>query len=163
MIHRRFNAVRIKDCRGEHILEHLTGLSGVEHIASLVNAELVEYYRKLLLQHFADAELDRVFKYEVDCPYSLGLANTIHTADSLFQPHRVPREVVVDNDVGELQIQTFTTCIGGDQHAVRFAKGILSLLAFLHIHGAVQSDDRDATGFQKPFQHLLGWHELGKN
>jgi len=39
-----FDAVRIEDGRGEHILEQLTGLGGVEYVAGLVDAELVEDY-----------------------------------------------------------------------------------------------------------------------
>ena len=158
-----FDTVRIEDGRGEHILEQLTGLRRVEHVAGLVDTELGEDHRELLLQHFADPELDRVLKHEVDCPHRLGLADTIHAADPLFQPHRVPGDIVVDDDMGELQVQALTARVGGNQHAVRFAEGILGLLAFLHVHGAVQSDDRDAPGFQKLLQHLLGRHELGED
>ena len=163
MIHGGFDVVWIKNGRGEHILEQLTGLGGVEHVAGLVDAELVEDYRELLLQHFADAELYRVLKHEVDCPYRLGLADTVHTADPLFQPHRVPGDVVIDNDMGELQVQALTTRVGGNQHSVRFAEGVLGLLAFLHVHGAVQGDDRDPPGLQKLFQHLLGGYEFGED
>ena len=65
--------------------------------------------------------------------------------------------------MGELQVQALTTRVGGNQHTVRFAVGILGLLAFLHIHGAVQGDDRYAPGFQKLLQHLLGRYELGED
>ena len=63
----------------------------------------------------------------------------------------------------ELQVQPFSPRIGGDQHTVRFAEGFLSLLAFLHIHGSVQGDDRNSPGLQELFQHLLGRHELSEN
>ena len=65
--------------------------------------------------------------------------------------------------MGKLQVQPFSTRIGGDQHAVRFAEGFLDLLAFLHIHGSVQGDDRNSPGLQEFFQHLLGRHELSEN
>ena len=44
VIDRGFDTVRIKDGRGEHIFEQLTGLRRVEHVAGLVDAELVEDY-----------------------------------------------------------------------------------------------------------------------
>ncbi|OPZ47836.1 MAG: hypothetical protein BWY92_01699 [Firmicutes bacterium ADurb.BinA052] len=65
--------------------------------------------------------------------------------------------------MGELQVQTLTARIGGDQYAVRFAEGILGCPTFLHGHGAVQGDHRDSPGFQKLLQHLLGRHELGED
>lgn len=62
---------------GEHILEHLTGLSGVSTHRQSCQCRTRYHTRKLLFQRFADGTRP-VFKYEVDCPYSLGLANTIH-------------------------------------------------------------------------------------
>src|SRR5680860_1883198 len=77
-----FDAVRIKDGRGKHILKQFTGLGRVEHIPGLVDAEFFEDHRELLLQHFAHTELDRVLENEIDRPNRLGLADTVHTTDT---------------------------------------------------------------------------------
>ena len=116
-----------------------------------------------MLQHFADAKLDRIFKHEIDRPHRFGLADPIHSADSLFQPHRVPGDVVVDDDVSKLQVQSLAAGVSRDEYAMRFPESILSLLAFLHIHGAIQGNDRNAPDFQKLFQHLLGRYEFGED
>ena len=54
--------------------------------------------------------------------YRLGLADAVHPADALLQPHRVPGDVIVDDHMAELQIQTFTAGIGGNQKARRTGK-----------------------------------------
>src|SRR2546426_8174142 len=55
--------------------------------------------------------------YEVRGTYGMGLANTVHPADAMLQPHGVPRDVIVDYHMAELEVQTFTAGIGRDQDA----------------------------------------------
>ena len=50
----------------------------------------------------------------------LGLADAVDAAEPLLDPVRVPRQVVVDHQVGALQVQALARGVGGDQHpAVR--------------------------------------------
>ena len=44
-----------------------------------------------------------------------GLADAVNTAKALLQAVRVPRQVVVDHQVGVLQVDTFAGRVGRDQ------------------------------------------------
>ena len=60
----------------------------------------------------AKAKRGGVVQKANDITYELvALADTVHAANALFDAHRVPRHVEVDDDVAELQVQTFTTGI----------------------------------------------------
>ena len=54
---------------------------------------------------------DGVFENEVDGAHHVALADTVHPANALFDAHRVPRHVEIDDHVAELQVQAFPTCI----------------------------------------------------
>lgn len=86
------------------VIKDLTSLGRVEHVTSLVDAEFRKDHRQFFFQHLTYTVLHRVLQHEVDGPDSMVLPNAVHTSDPLFQPHRVPGDVVVDHDVAELQI-----------------------------------------------------------
>ena len=48
-----------------------------------------------------------------------GLADAVDTAESLLDPVRVPRQVVVDHQVRDLQVDALASRIGGDQNLHR--------------------------------------------
>ena len=91
------------------------------------------------------------------------LADTIHPANALFDPHGVPRHVEVDDDVTELQVQTFTAGIRRNQHAHILGERLLRTGARFQIHAAVERRHRETTAFQEVGQHGLGGHELGED
>ena len=45
------------------------------------------------------------------------LADAVDAAEPLFEAVRVPRQVVVDHQVGVLEVDAFAGGVGGDQHA----------------------------------------------
>ena len=47
----------------------------------------------------------------------LGLADAVDAAEPLLEPVRVPRQVVVDHQVGALEVHALAGGVGGDQHA----------------------------------------------
>ena len=75
-----------------------------------------------VFQHLAHAMLDRVLQHEVDGAHDVRLADTVDAADALFDPHRVPRHVEVDDDVAELQVQALAAGVGRDQDCARRAR-----------------------------------------
>ena len=46
----------------------------------------------------------------------LNLPNTVDSPETLLQSVRVPGQIVIDHEVGVLQVHTFTGCIGGHQY-----------------------------------------------
>ena len=69
----------------------------------------------------------------------LGLADTVHASEALFNPVRVPGQVVIHHQVGALQVDAFAGRIGGYQHLYLgvTAKGVLGVVAFFTFHAAV--------------------------
>ncbi len=74
--------------------------------------------------------IDRVLVDEVPHQDALGhLTDAIDTPDPLFDAHRVPRQVIVDDETAELQIHTFGSDVRADQDAT------VSILAESGYHG----------------------------
>jgi hypothetical protein len=75
----------------------------------------------------------------------LGLADPVDPAEALLESIGVPRQVVVDNEMGHLKVHTFTGSIGGNQdHAVLvLGEHLLDAPPFVSAHTAV--DDYSAS------------------
>ena len=73
----------------------------------------------------------------------LGLADAVDAAEALLDPVRVPRQVVVDHQVGALQVQALAGGVGGDQDPdVRvLGEQLRDLAALLAADAAVDGDD----------------------
>ena len=150
----------MKDGFHVKVVENLSGLGRVEHITGLVDAELVEDDSQFLFQHLAHTVLHRAVKDEVDSSHNVILTDTIHTTDTLFKPHRVPGDVVVDYHMAELKVQAFAACICRNQNARVLCERFLDTFTFIHVHGAVQADYREASITQELFEHPLGGHKF---
>ena len=135
-------------------------LAGIEDVAGFVHAKLFENDRELLLQDLADAELDAVLEEEIDGADNCLLADTIHAANPLLDPHGIPRDVVIDDDVTKLEVEPLAAGIRGHQDARFFGELFLDLLALVHAHAAVEAGDRDAAIREELRQHSLGGDEL---
>ena len=59
----------------------------------------------------------------------LGLADAVNAPEALLQPGRVPRKVVVDHEVGALQVDALASGVGGhqDQHLLVLHKRLLDM------------------------------------
>ena len=77
--------------------------------------------------------------------------------------HRIPRQIVVDDDVGELQVQTFATGIGRDENSGLLCELPLDSPPLFQVHRTVEADDREAVLLQEVPQHVLRRDELGED
>ena len=98
----------------------------------------------------------------------LGLADPVDAAEPLLDPVRVPRQVVVDHQVGALQVQALARGVGGDQHPAVHVLGeqLHDLAAFFAPDPAVDGDDgfRAAEQAADPFgQVFQGVPVLGED
>ena len=72
---------------------------------------------ELFEQAVIDIALAGFLGDEVPEVADLLLADAVDAAEALFEAVRVPRQVVVDHQVGVLEVHAFTGGIGGDQDA----------------------------------------------
>ena len=55
----------------------------------------------------------------MDCVNSSALAEAVDAADPLFEPHRIPRELEVDdNPARVMEVQSFAACVCGEEHGL---------------------------------------------
>ena len=67
-----------------------------------------------------DVGIDGARRDEVDDRHGLALlAVAVDAADALLDPHRVPRQVVVDEEVAELEVEALAADFGRQQHVDR--------------------------------------------
>ena len=72
------------------------------------------------------------------------LADAVDAAEALLQAVRIPGQVVVDHQVGALQVDAFASGVGRDQdlHFLVVRECFLRLAPLLAAHAAVDDDDR---------------------
>ena len=80
----------------------------------------------------------------------LRLPDAMDASESLFEAVRVPRQVIVDHEMGALEVDALAGCVGGDQDAdalVLFEQ-LLDLASIVTEHAAVDGDDGILTAEQ---------------
>ena len=90
-----------------------------------------------------DGAFPGVGRDEVPQVADLGLADAVDAAEALLDPVRVPREVVVDHEVGALEVQALAGGVGRDQDPGVDVLGeqLFSLGALISPDAAVDGDD----------------------
>ena len=83
----------------------------VEHLTAKRIAGLVQ----LLQQGTVDIALARLLGHEVPEVADFGLADAVDAAEALFEPVGVPRQIVVDHQVGALEVDALARRIGRDE------------------------------------------------
>ena len=98
---------------------------------------------KILQESVKDATLDdwlALFgfrRHEVEGVTVALLANAMDASEALFEARWIPRHVVVDHQVAELQVDTLTGGLGCDADLGLGAEQFLRTLAFVRVHSAV--------------------------
>ena len=85
------------------------------------------------------------------------LSQPVHPADALLEHGRVPGQIEVDNDLGELQVQAHAARVRRQKHpALRVvAEAVDQLLAFVARHAAVKHDKIPAALPEPPPDNLV--------
>ena len=111
---------------------------------------------ELFEQPVIDLAFARVLGDEVPQVADFGLADAVDAAEALFQAVRVPGQVVVDHQVGALQVDAFAGGVGGDEDFdfLVVLEGFLGLAPFFAADAAVNDDDGLRPAEQCP--NLLG-------
>ena len=147
----------------KQLIEHRLHFCRVHHIRSLVHAELLGDEGEFFFQNLPHTVLHRVFQHKIQRTHHVLLPDAIHPPNALLDAHRVPRHVEIDDDVAELQVQTFATRVGGNQHARILRELLQAARARFHVHAAVERGDSKTPASQIVHQHGLRGNELREN
>ena len=110
------------------------------------------------VQEFSiDIAFPGFFSHQIPQMADFGLTDTMNPSESLFNPVGVPGQVIIDHEMGALQINPFTGGIGGqeDLNLGIMAEGFLDFQAIFasnspmnHDHGGFPSQKGGNPGFQ---------------
>ena len=118
-------------------------LGVAEHVVHLVavDAALLFDLGEQPLEHLALTGLIRDQVPQMTRPL---LTNAVHPPETLLDPVRVPRQVVVDHHVGHLQVDALAGRVGGHQHPHRRIdpEPVLDGAAVVALDAAVDADHR---------------------
>ena len=144
-----------------HVAQHLRQVHLVEreHFADHVEHSVAQgaaHALQLVEEPFENAALNhrlavlRLSGHEVESLHVAQLADAVNAPKPLFQPSGVPRQVVIDEQMAELQVDALTSRFGGDADLAACAELFLGLLALMGVHAAVDL----ASGISPPLQVL---------
>ena len=165
--------IGIAEAPGVVVAQHALDVGGGQNFAHDVEDRIVVQRVADLLELFKqpleNAALNRVGRDEVEDQAVLALAVAVDAAHPLLQPVRVPRDVVVEQDVADLKVDAFAGGLGGDQNLDRaFAELLLGvqararLVARARLHAAVDAADAEAPGLQSVDEIVQRVLELGE-
>ena len=111
----------------------------VEHLAMQCLTLLFQFVKEPLEHH----ALACLLAHEVPQVTDLRLPDAMDASEALFEAVRVPRQVIVDHEMGALQVDALACRVGGDQDAdalVLFEQ-LLDLASIVAEHAAMDGDD----------------------
>ena len=138
--------IAVADGLNEQVLQ--TGVA--EHLSEHVVDPAVERLA-LVFELFQQSPVDVAFtslgRHEVPHVADLGLANTVHAAEALLDAVRVPRQVVVDEQMGSLKVDALSRRVGRHKESAigLLREPLLRLLPVLPAGAAVDRDDSFVT------------------
>ena len=107
-------------------------------------AEGTSFFVELLQQTQVDFAFARILGHEIPEVADLGLADAVDATEALLQAVRIPGQVVVDHQVGALQVDSLAGGVGGEEDFdfLVMRECLLGLAPFLAADAAVNDDDR---------------------
>ncbi len=123
----------------------------------------MQNHSEFLLQNLMHPFFYGIVKDEVEDLYRVLLPDPIRTPYPLFQPHRIPWDIIIYHDVAELKVQTLTTCLCRDHHISLAGKAFLSTTSLFKVHRSIQADHRETPCREKILHHLLRGYKLCEN
>ena len=134
--------VVVADGIEEEVLEALSLEDLAENIEHAALERLVDGF-EFLEQAVVHFTLAGFIGHEIPEMADLLLADAVDAPEALFEAVRVPRQVVIDHEVGVLEVHAFTGSICSEKDA-NFGVGTeqgLAFTAFVAVCAAVNGDD----------------------
>ena len=158
----KLKAFGVKQRLKIEVIDFLSINGRIQNITCFVNAKFLHYEVQLLNNNVIYTVINTIVCQHIIGLHLILLSDTVHTTDSLFQSHWVPRKVVIDDDMAELHVQRFSSRICCHQHISFIAEMNQSVVAFFHRHGAIDLLTFQALFFQYTNQEILCPPKLSK-
>ena len=146
-----------------HISEVTFCHFAVQNIQILINAHLFQNNGQFFFQHFTNTVFYCFPHNEVINMYISLLTNTINTTTPLLDFHWVPRKVIVDDNIGKLQVQTFATGICRNKNTGTGLKLLHGSISLVNAHATVQNRYRISSIHKQLLQISLRSNKFCKN
>ena len=115
--------VAVADRLDEQVAQRLVSSKSLPEDVEDAAAEGLPLLLELLEQPLVDLALAGLLGDEVPEVADLGLADAVDAAEALLDAVRVPGQVVVDHQVGALEVDALARRVGGDQDLDRPCPG----------------------------------------
>ena len=108
-----------------------------------LSAQCFAFFFKFFEQALEDLPFSRFFRDKVPEMADLRLSDTMDTTEALFQTIWIPWQIVVNHEMRTLEVDPFTSRIGGDQNARVFIllEQFFDFTTFVAEHAAMDRDD----------------------
>src|SRR5690606_14244355 len=116
-----------------------------------------------VLEHVQAAFFGRSFTRQVVDDYFPGLANPIKSADPLLNHHRIPWKVVIDHDVGELEVAPLATGFRRNHDLGRVSELADRPLLLLQVDCSVKTDNSIPSRVEHLMQKPLGLNKASED
>ena len=139
--HRRVLAVA--NCADQQVVERSIDLWFAQHVVDLIAVSSL-LFLDLLEEPFEHLAFARFVCDQVPEVTDLTLPDAMDSPETLFDAIWVPGQVVVDHEVGPLQVDAFAGSVGGDQdlYSRVLTEGVLYAFAVLASYSSVDRHNR---------------------
>ena len=136
-----FGLLAVADSVNQQVFERDVVKGFAQHVEHAPTQGLV-LYSELVQQRLEHFAFPRLGCHQVPQVAHLTLANAVDAAKALLHAVGVPGQVVIDHEVGVLQVHAFASGIGGQQHqhVGVVAEGFLHLAPVVAVDAAVDGD-----------------------
>src|SRR5579871_125499 len=146
-----FGALAITDCLDHQIAQRsIAELELAEHVEHLA-AKRLAFALELFKDSGEDFALAGLLRDEVPEVADFGLPDAVNPAEALLEAVGVPRQIVIDGQMGALEVDAFAGGVGGNENLdlLVLGEGLLSLSPFLAAHRAMNLDECFGTADQR--------------
>ena len=91
------------------------------------------------------------------------LPDTVSSSTSLLNLHGIPWKIVIDDNIGKLQVQAFSTGISRDKYVSAISEILESKIPFVDCHTAIEGRYSVPVTCKDALKVLLSGNELSKD
>src|SRR5438477_822175 len=107
-------------------------------------------HRNLVIKQREQLFLEGAAGDEIEHEHFAGLPDPVDTADALFNRHRIPRQVEIDQSVAELDIASFAARLRAKQNICLITKSRDGCVLFGPAHAPVEARERHTGLLEAP-------------